>query len=32
MKDLRIKATPEQVRAAIVKGGGLPKKPPPKPK
>ena len=31
-KDLRIKATPKQVVQAIVKGGGMPKKPPPKPK
>ena len=31
-KDLRIKATPKQVVQAIVKGVGMPKKPPPKPK
>ena len=30
-KDLGIKATPKQVVQAIVKGGGMPKKPP-KPK
>ena len=30
MKDLRVKATPEQVREAIVKGGGMPRRALPK--